>query len=187
MSRLFVLSGIGVLAVISALGATASATPPGTDDQPARQFIQAGYRVHFAEGSIRPELLRQYRQAGSEWAGGTGLNYHIYCYKETGPENFSTGVWKNWKALTDRLGGKIQLVGDDLFVTNPAILHRGIVEGVFDALPRGGALVQFTYGPAQPVPRSLSQSLRLVGTRGPRIWRNMPPAVVWTFRRPAGP
>jgi phosphatidylethanolamine/phosphatidyl-N-methylethanolamine N-methyltransferase len=69
----------------------------------------------------------------------------------------------------------------------PADVVRGIVEGVFDALPRGGALVQFTYGPAQPVPRSLSQALRLVGTRGPRIWRNIPPAVVWTFRRPAGP
>ena len=69
----------------------------------------------------------------------------------------------------------------------PADVVRGIVEGVFDALPRGGALVQFTYGPAQPVPRSLSQALRLVGTRGPRIWRNMPPAVVWTFRRPPGP
>ena len=55
------------------------------------------------------------------------------------------------------------------------------------AVPRDGALVQFTYGPAQPVPRSLSQALRLVGTRGSRIWRNMPPAVVWTFRRPSGP
>ncbi|WP_425066503.1 class I SAM-dependent methyltransferase [Reyranella sp.] len=69
----------------------------------------------------------------------------------------------------------------------PADVVRGIVEGVFNALPRGGALVQFTYGPAQPVPRNLSQALRLVGTRGPRIWRNIPPAVVWTFRRPAGP
>jgi len=68
----------------------------------------------------------------------------------------------------------------------PAEVVRGIVEGVFEALPRGGALVQFTYGPSQPVPRVLSQGLRLVGTRGPRIWRNMPPAVVWTFRRPIG-
>ena len=68
----------------------------------------------------------------------------------------------------------------------PAEVVRGIVEGVFDALPRGGALVQFTYGPSQPVPRTLSQGLRLVGTRGPRIWRNIPPAVVWTFRRPVG-
>jgi enolase len=42
--------------------------------------------------------------------------------------------WKNWKALTEKLGGKIQLVGDDLFVTNPAILHKGIVEGVANAI-----------------------------------------------------
>ncbi|WP_295143574.1 hypothetical protein [uncultured Reyranella sp.] len=68
----------------------------------------------------------------------------------------------------------------------PAEVVRGIVHGVFEALPRGGALVQFTYGPAQPVPRALTQELRLVGTHGPRIWLNVPPAVVWTFRRPVG-
>ena len=42
--------------------------------------------------------------------------------------------WKNWKGLTDRLAGKIQLVGDDLFVTNPAILAKGIQEGVANAI-----------------------------------------------------
>lgn len=68
----------------------------------------------------------------------------------------------------------------------PADIVNGIVEGVFDAMPRGAALVQFTYGPSPPVPRSLREKLRLVGTRGRRIWRNVPPAVVWTFRRPAG-
>ena len=68
----------------------------------------------------------------------------------------------------------------------PAEVVRGIVHGVFEALPRGGALVQFTYGPAQPVPRALTQELRLIGTHGPRIWLNVPPAVVWTFRRPVG-
>ena len=66
----------------------------------------------------------------------------------------------------------------------PAEIVKGIVEGVFQALPRGAALVQFTYGPTPPVPRGLRQSLRLVGARGHRIWRNVPPAVVWTFRRP---
>lgn len=34
--------------------------------------------------------------------------------------------WEGWKKLTDRLGKKVQLVGDDLFVTNPAILAEGI-------------------------------------------------------------
>ncbi|MBI4912751.1 MAG: phosphopyruvate hydratase [Acidobacteria bacterium] len=42
--------------------------------------------------------------------------------------------WKNWKALTEALGSKIQLVGDDLFVTNPLILARGIAEGVANAI-----------------------------------------------------
>ena len=37
--------------------------------------------------------------------------------------------WTGWKKLTDRLGGKIQLVGDDVFVTNTKILARGIKEG----------------------------------------------------------
>lgn len=92
------------------------------------------------------------------------------------------------KILAEQGIGAVSAVVSSLpLLSLPADVVRGIVEGVFDALPRGGALVQFTYGPAQPVPRSLSQALRLVGTRGPRIWRNMPPAVVWTFRRPAGP
>lgn len=39
-----------------------------------------------------------------------------------------------WKAVTDALGEKIQLVGDDLFVTNPAILRRGIADGLANAL-----------------------------------------------------
>ena len=50
----------------------------------------------------------------------------------------------------------------------PAEIVKGIVEGVFQALPRGAALVQFTYGPTPPVPRALRQGLRLVGARGHR-------------------
>ncbi len=42
--------------------------------------------------------------------------------------------WATWKLLTDRLGGKIQLVGDDLFVTNVARLSRGIDEGVANSI-----------------------------------------------------
>ena len=42
--------------------------------------------------------------------------------------------WKGWKAMTTRLGGKIQLVGDDLFVTNPERLARGVQEGVANAI-----------------------------------------------------
>lgn len=42
--------------------------------------------------------------------------------------------WKGWKELTDKLGKKIQIVGDDLFVTNPKRLKRGIEEGVANSI-----------------------------------------------------
>ena len=42
--------------------------------------------------------------------------------------------WDGWKLLTDKIGEKVQLVGDDLFVTNPAILKRGIDQGVANAI-----------------------------------------------------
>lgn len=42
--------------------------------------------------------------------------------------------WDGWKALTDALGDRVQLVGDDLFVTNPEVLERGIKEGAANSI-----------------------------------------------------
>jgi enolase len=42
--------------------------------------------------------------------------------------------WDGWAALTRRVGGQIQLVGDDIFVTNPAILRRGIDAGIANSI-----------------------------------------------------
>ncbi len=42
--------------------------------------------------------------------------------------------WDGWKLLTERLGGRIQLVGDDLFVTNTRILSRGIEDGIANSI-----------------------------------------------------
>lgn len=42
--------------------------------------------------------------------------------------------WDGWKLMTDRLGKKIQIVGDDLFVTNPAILKEGIQKGIANSI-----------------------------------------------------
>ncbi|WP_316149943.1 phosphopyruvate hydratase [Cupriavidus sp. BIC8F] len=42
--------------------------------------------------------------------------------------------WQGWRLLTERLGGRVQLVGDDLFVTNAAILEEGIAQGVANAI-----------------------------------------------------
>jgi enolase len=44
------------------------------------------------------------------------------------------GDWRGWQILTRELGARVQLVGDDVFVTNPQILARGIEEGVANAL-----------------------------------------------------
>lgn len=65
----------------------------------------------------------------------------------------------------------------------PAEAVRRIVRGVFESLPRSGAMVQFTYGPTSPVPKRLRNSLNLIALNNRRVWRNVPPAVVWTFAR----
>jgi len=44
------------------------------------------------------------------------------------------GDWDGWKLLTDKLGGTIQLVGDDLFVTNVKFLQKGIQLGVANSI-----------------------------------------------------
>jgi len=49
-------------------------------------------------------------------------------------DGMAEGDWRGWKTLTETLGGKIQLVGDDVFVTNPSILQKGIREGVANSI-----------------------------------------------------
>ncbi len=49
-------------------------------------------------------------------------------------DGMSEDDWDGWKALTDELGGKVQLVGDDLFVTNPARLADGIKKGCANSM-----------------------------------------------------
>ncbi len=61
---------------------------------------------------------------------GWTSNYPIVSIEDGTAEN----DWAGWKALTRAIGDKVQLVGDDLFVTNPAILKKGIDEGVGNAI-----------------------------------------------------
>ena len=49
-------------------------------------------------------------------------------------DGLAEGDWNGWKTLTKALGSRVQLVGDDVFVTNPEILRRGINEGIANAL-----------------------------------------------------
>ena len=49
-------------------------------------------------------------------------------------DGVAEGDWEGWKALTRALGARVQLVGDDVFVTNPEILRRGIADRVGNSL-----------------------------------------------------
>ena len=49
-------------------------------------------------------------------------------------DGLAEGDWNGWKAMTEALGSRVQLVGDDVFVTNPEILKRGIADRVANAL-----------------------------------------------------
>ncbi|HWS15319.1 MAG TPA: phosphopyruvate hydratase [Candidatus Methylomirabilis sp.] len=49
-------------------------------------------------------------------------------------DGFSEDDWDGWKMFTDAMGKKIQIVGDDIFVTNPAILRKGIAKGVANSV-----------------------------------------------------
>jgi enolase len=49
-------------------------------------------------------------------------------------DGLAEGDWEGWKKLTDALGSRVQLVGDDLFVTNPKILREGVAKGVANAV-----------------------------------------------------
>ncbi len=49
-------------------------------------------------------------------------------------DGMAEGDWEGWKILTDRLGKQVQLVGDDLFVTNTRILKQGIQQGVANSI-----------------------------------------------------
>jgi enolase len=96
--------------------------------------------------------------AASEFWAGTGRSGRYEFHKSGEPARDSEGMvelyadwcrqypiisiedgcaeqdWRGWALLTKELGAKIQLVGDDVFVTNPSILRKGIDEGIGNAL-----------------------------------------------------
>lgn len=49
-------------------------------------------------------------------------------------DGLDEGDWDGWKVLTDRIGDRVQIVGDDLFVTNPTILQEGIEKGIGNSI-----------------------------------------------------
>ncbi|MBQ9897777.1 MAG: phosphopyruvate hydratase, partial [Synergistaceae bacterium] len=66
------------------------------------------------------------------------INYYEGLVKDYPVISIEDGMaeddWEGWANLTNAIGGKCQLVGDDLFVTNPSILARGIEKGIANAV-----------------------------------------------------
>ena len=65
-----------------------------------------------------------------DWYADLCEKYPIYSIEDGLDEN----DWEGWKKLTDRIGNKVQLVGDDLFVTNPEFLQKGIDSDTANAI-----------------------------------------------------
>jgi len=67
----------------------------------------------------------------------------------------------------------------------PTKVQRRIVGGAFRKMRPGGIFVQFTYGYRPPIDRPVREELGLSWTVSPKVYRNIPPARVYTFRRAA--
>ncbi len=93
-------------------------------DPAASEFFHGGRYRFRAEGKERTseEMITFYESL---------LDRYPLCSIEDG---LAEGDWDGWGALTRRLGSRVQLVGDDIFVTNAAILQEGIKKGVANAI-----------------------------------------------------
>jgi enolase 1/2/3 len=87
-------------------------------------FADGGYVFKKSDGKkrSREEMVRLYE----DWV----RQYPIVSIED----GFAEDDWEGWKMLTDALGKKVQLVGDDLFVTNKTRLARGIAMGVANSI-----------------------------------------------------
>jgi enolase 1/2/3 len=102
---------------------------PGSDvvlalDCAATEFFEDGTYVYEGEGKKRS------RQEQAKYLADLIGRYPIVSIEDGMAED----DWEGWKTLTDLVGGKCQLVGDDLFVTNVTRLARGIKDGIANSI-----------------------------------------------------
>jgi enolase len=105
---------------------------------------QAGYRpgedIALALDVAANELLQdgQYHFEGKARSAEQMVNYYEQLLANYPILSIEDGLaeedWAGWQAMTARLGSRVQLVGDDLFVTNPARLQKGIDSGAANAI-----------------------------------------------------
>ncbi len=111
-----------------------------------RAIDAAGYRpgedVWLALDVAATELWREERYhapgEGATWTAGELIEYYAGLVDRYPLVSIEDGLreddWEGWVQLTDRLGGRVQLVGDDLFVTSTARLAEGIRRGAANAI-----------------------------------------------------
>jgi enolase len=107
-------------------------------------IIKAGYKpneqIKLALDVAASELYdgKVYKLEGKEFTSEQMVEkYAALCEKYpifSIEDGLSEDDWAGWKILTDKLGDKVQLVGDDLFVTNEKILKEGIQKGIANAV-----------------------------------------------------
>jgi len=95
-------------------------------DVAASEFYKNGIYDFKKEG----KGVKKTSEEMADYLAGLTKNYPIDSIEDGMSEN----DWKGWKVLTDKIGNKCQLVGDDLFVTNVEYLSRGIKEGCGNAI-----------------------------------------------------
>jgi enolase len=113
-----------ILRAIEAAGYT-----PGQDvvlglDCASSEFYKDGKYI------LASEKLELTSQGFADYLGTLADKYPIISIED----GMAEGDWAGWKILTDKLGKKVQIVGDDLFVTNPKILKEGIAKGVANSI-----------------------------------------------------
>ena len=102
---------------------------PGEDiylglDAASSEFYRDGQYVLASEG-------KAFDSAGfTDFLAGWVEQYPIISIED----GMDEGDWEGWKLLTERLGSRVQLVGDDLFVTNTQILKQGIDQGIANSI-----------------------------------------------------
>ncbi|MBN9331702.1 MAG: phosphopyruvate hydratase [Comamonas sp. SCN 67-35] len=114
-----------ILQAIEAAGYTAGEQIALGLDCASSEFYKDGQYVLNGEGGLKLSA-EQWSDMLRAWAD----KYPIISIED----GMAEGDWDGWKLLTERLGKNVQLVGDDLFVTNTKILKEGIAKGVANSI-----------------------------------------------------
>jgi enolase len=107
-----------------------------------RAGFTAGKDIYLGLDAASSEFYRDGKYVlaseGREFSAGEFVDYLAGWVDQypiiTIEDGLDEGDWDGWKLLTERLGGKVQLVGDDLFVTNTSIFKEGIDKGIANSI-----------------------------------------------------